>query len=101
MESYNAAIGMPPDVPWPKPTIGSRPEIFEYDPKTKVPPVTGALVVAGVVAAVAPGTVVDVGSAPLSSPHAVAIKPRAAITTNVRLSLMISDVPPGYGSPTV
>jgi hypothetical protein len=77
-------------VPWPNPTIGSSPEIFEYDPKTSVPPVTGVFVVGGVVAAVAPLTVVDVFvEAPSSSPHAEAIKPIAATTTHARLSLIV------------
>src|SRR6478672_2502180 len=91
MESYNAAIGIPPDVPWPNPTRGSSPEILEYEPKVSVPPVTGVFVVAGAVDADAPFAVLDVlVSAPLSSPHAVAIKPTAAATTNARLNLMMA-----------
>src|SRR5438552_8956985 len=82
---------MPPDVPWPKPTIGSRPEIFEYEPNVRVPPVTGVLVVGGDVAAVAVPPVVAADVPPLLlSPHAAAIKPMAAKITATRvLSFMI------------
>src|SRR5215213_2670176 len=89
---------MPPEVPWPRPTMGSRPEIFEYEPKTSVPPVTGALVVGGVVAAFEPPVFgVDVPSP--SSPHAVASKPMAATTTSARCRSFMLPFPSSYGSP--
>src|SRR5687768_9935958 len=74
-------MGMPPEVPCPRPTSGSSPWIFEYDPNVMLPPVCGWL-----------PAVVDTPAGPevLDDPSSESLSPHDAATSAIARPAIMS-----------